>query len=108
MIIGAIIVGILILALMILGEQISDRCGGDFEFGEIIGAIITLLFVMEICLVHEIIEKPKPSALDVYRDNTELEITFVNGTPIDTVVVFQRNLQPKQFGNSEQLKGGEK
>lgn len=90
MIIGAIIVGILILALMILREHIIERCGGGFEFGEFIGAVVTILFVIEICLVHEIIEKPKPSALDVYRGNTELEITFVNGTPIDTVVVFQK------------------
>lgn len=90
MIIGAIIVGILILALMILGECIRERCDGGFEVGAFIGVVITILFVMEICLVHEITEKPKPSALDVYRGNTELEITFVNGTPIDTVVVFQK------------------
>ena len=89
MIIGAIIVGILILALIILGEHISNRCDGSFYVGIFMGIVITLLFVMEICLVHEIIEKPKPSALDVYRDNTELEITFVNGTPIDTVVVWK-------------------
>ena len=95
MIIGAVVVGILIFALMILREHIIERCGSSFEFGEFIfgefmGAVITILFVIEICLVHEIIEKPKPSALDVYRGNTELEITFVNGTPIDTVVVFQK------------------
>ena len=90
MIIGAIIVGILILALMILGECIRERCDGGFEFGAYIGTIVTILFVMEICLVYEIIEKPKPTVLDVYRGNTELEITFVNGTPIDTVVVFQK------------------
>ena len=30
-----------------------------------------------------------PSALDVYRGNTELEITSVNGVPTDTVVVFK-------------------
>lgn len=89
MIIGAIIVGILILALMILGKYIRERCDGGFDFGEFIGAVVTILFVIELCLVHEIIEKPKPSALDVYRDNTELEITFVNGTPIDTVVVWK-------------------
>lgn len=90
MIIGAIIVGILILALIILGECISNRCDDSFYVGVFMGIVITILFVMEICLVHEIIEKPKPSALDVYRGNTELEITFVNGTPIDTVVVFQK------------------
>ena len=47
--------------------------------------------VIEICLVSMIIGKPTPSALDVYRGNTELEITSVNGMPIDTVVVFKKN-----------------
>ena len=32
---------------------------------------------------------PKPTALDVYRGNTELEITSVNGVPTDSVVVFK-------------------
>ena len=89
MIIFAIIVGILIFTLIILGGHISKRCGDSFDFGAYIGTIVTLLFVIEICLLNEIIEKPKPSALDVYRGNTELEITFVNGTPIDTVVVWK-------------------
>lgn len=31
----------------------------------------------------------QPSALDVYRDKTELKITSVNGVPNDTVVVFK-------------------
>lgn len=89
MIIGAIIVGMLILALMILGEHISERCGGDFEFGAIIGAVITILVVTEICLVREIIEKPKPSALDVYQNKTTLEITYKDGVPVDSVVVWK-------------------
>ena len=50
-----------------------------------------MVIVIEICLVFIIIEKPTPSAIDVYRGNTELEITSVNGTPIDTVVVFKKN-----------------
>lgn len=33
--------------------------------------------------------EPKPTALDVYRGNTELKITAVNGVPTDTVVVFK-------------------
>ena len=89
MIIGAIIVGILILALMILREHIIERCGGSFEFGEFIGAVVTILFVIEICLVHEIIEKPKPSALDVYQNKTTLEITYKDGVPVDSVVVWK-------------------
>lgn len=93
MIIGAIIVGILIFALMILGGYIKDRWGGSFEDGTFIASGIAILMFIEICLLSNIIEKPKPSALDVYRGNTELEITSVNGTPIDTVVVFKKELQ---------------
>ena len=50
-----------------------------------------ILMVIEICLIEIIKEKPTPSALDVYRGNTELEITSVNGVPTDTVVVFKTN-----------------
>ena len=91
MIILAIIVGVLIFALIILCSYISERCDGSFDAGVFIGAIIIMLMIIEICLVEIITEKPTPSAIDVYRGNTELEITSVNGTPIDTVVVFKKN-----------------
>ena len=93
MVIGAIIVGVLIFALIILCTYISERCDGSFVAGVFIGAITIMLMIIEICLVVTIKEKPTPSALDVYRGNTELEITSVNGTPIDTVVVFKKELQ---------------
>ena len=65
----------------------------DFRLniGVFIGSFTTILVVVEICLVNCVIEKQKPSALDVYRGNTELEITSVNGIPTDTVVVFKKN-----------------
>ena len=89
MIIFAIIIGVLILASIILCTYISERCDGSFVAGVFIGAITIMLMIIEICLVAIITEKPTPSAIDVYRGNTELEITSVNGTPIDTVVVFK-------------------
>ena len=89
MIIGAIIVGIFILALMILWTFFRERGGSSFDAG----VVIMTLVIIEICLISNIIEKQKPSALDVYRRNTELEITSVNGTPIDTIVVFKKNLK---------------
>ena len=89
MIIVAIIVGILILALIILGEHISERCSGGFEVGAFIGVAIAILFVTEICLINEIIEKSKPSALDVYQNKTTLEITYKDGVPVDSVVVWK-------------------
>ena len=79
----------IIFALITLDTHLSERYGGNFDTGVIIGIIIAILMVIEICLVSMIVEKPIPSALDVYRGNTELEITSVNGSPIDTVVVFK-------------------
>ena len=91
MIIGAIIVGILIFALMILWAFFRERGGSSFDAGVFIGVVITMSVVLELCLISNIIEKQKPSALDVYRGNTELEVTYVNGTPIDTIVVFKKD-----------------
>ena len=93
MIIGAIIVGILICILIILSFHISNNSTEDFDIGFIIGDIITILVIIEVYLLSNIKEKPTPSALDVYRGDTELEITSVNGTPTDTVVVFKKELQ---------------
>ena len=91
-IIAAVILGIMIIILIILSiNHFNMNCIGDFETGEFIGINIILLIFMETVLVVDIISIQKPSALDVYRGNTELEITFVNGTPIDTVVVFKKN-----------------
>lgn len=50
---------------------------------------ITLLLKAIIIAIANI-QEPKPTALDVYRDNTELKITSVNGIPTDTIVVFKK------------------
>ena len=96
MIIVEIIVGIIILASLILVGILSEKYGDSFDAGVFMGIIIAILMFIEICLISNIIEKQKPSALDVYRGNTELEITSVNGTPIDTVVVFKKNNYDKK------------
>ena len=70
MIIGAIIIGIFILALITLGIHISKECDDSFDIGVFIGIIIAILMFIEICLFGCITEKQKPSALDVYRGNT--------------------------------------
>jgi hypothetical protein len=90
-IIVAIILGVYIFALIIFVLRLGNNSVVDFNIGVFFGAIITILIIIEIGLVANIIEEPTPSALDVYRGNTELEITSVNGTPIDTVVVFKKN-----------------
>lgn len=37
-------------------------------------------------------EKSIPTAMDVYRGNTTLEITYRDGVPIDSVVVFKQKV----------------
>lgn len=91
-IVGAVILGIIIIALVILcNTYLRKNCIKDFDIGVFVGMSIAALIVFETALILDIIYLPRPSALDVYRGNTELEITSVNGIPTDTVVVFKKN-----------------
>ena len=89
MIIDAIILGILVCVSVILTALKGRNSSCDFDTGVIMGGIIATLMTIEVYLLANIIGEPKPSAIDVYRGNTELEITSVNGIPTDTVVVFK-------------------
>ena len=93
MIIGAIIVGIFILALMILWAFFRERGGSSFDAGVVIGVVIMTLVIIEICLISNIIEKQKPSALDVYQGKTTIEYTIRDGVKVDSVVVFKKELK---------------
>lgn len=88
-IIGAIIIVVFIFALIGVGSHLSDKWGSGFSVGIFIGVVITIFIVIEICLVSRIIEKPKPTAMDVYKGKTTLEITYKNGVPIDSTVVWE-------------------
>ena len=87
--IGVIIIGILICVLVILTAFVGRNSSCDFDNGVIMGGSIAMLITIEVYLLADIIGDTKPSALDVYSGNTELEITSVNGVPTDSVVVFK-------------------
>ena len=87
--IGVIIIGILICVSVILTAFVGRNSSCDFDNGVIMGGSIAMLMTIEVYLLADIIGDTKPSAIDVYRGNTELEITLVNGVPTDTVVVFK-------------------
>ena len=87
--IGVIIIGILICVSVILTAFKGRNSSCDFDTGVIMGGCIAMLITIEVYLLADIIGEPKPSAIDVYRGNTELEITSVNGVPTDSVVVFK-------------------
>lgn len=53
---------------------------------------VLLLFVTSFAfgvVFYKYMDEDTPKALDVYRGNTVLEITSVNGVPKDTVVIFK-------------------
>lgn len=81
-----IIVYILLIGIFIWGLTIAKN--DDSVLPYIAGSLIGLTF-MFVIITH--IKIKTPTALDVYRGNTELEITSVNGVPTDTVVVFKNN-----------------
>ena len=57
----------------------------------ILGSFLMItLSAIEILIISKMENiPPEPTAIDVYRGLTELEITSVNGVPKDTVVVFK-------------------
>lgn len=62
------------------------------SFGGVILAGIGFFILLTIFIPVE----PLPTAIDVYRNRTELEITSVNGVPTDTVVVWKDELLKNQ------------
>lgn len=78
-IIYIVLIGLFIWALNLSKEE-------DAVLPYIAGCLIGITF-MFVIMTH--IKIKTPTALDVYRGNTELKVTSVNGVPTDTVVVFK-------------------
>lgn len=54
--------------------------------GFYIGVIFTCILTLIIILVFN---KKDPSAIDVYRGKTTLEITYKDSIPVDSIVVYK-------------------
>lgn len=56
-------------------------------------AVIIIVFVGSVLgfVSHNIMYYNEPPAIEVYRGNTTLEITYKDGVPIDSVVVYKSN-----------------
>ena len=95
MIIAAIIVGIIIIGLIVLKDFINNNGYGDIDIGVFFGVALSIFFVIEICIINDIIAEPKPKAMDVYQGKTTLEYTIRDGVKIDSVVVFKNSVYGK-------------
>lgn len=86
--IAAVIISVMLVVLMIV---LTYNIYKENSVCVILASIcITMCFIALIFVTDEISSiSSEPTALDVYRGLTELEITSVNGVPQDTVVVFK-------------------
>ena len=92
MIMFSIILGAAIVALLLSGFYMSDNKLGDFDMGVAFGVIITLFVVIEVSILASILEKPSPTAMDVYQGKTTLEYKVVDGMKIDSIAVFRDSI----------------
>ena len=56
-----------------------------FGNGVLTGIFFLMAFIVIICTLGD----PIPTALDVYRNKTELEITYKNTVPVDSTVIWK-------------------
>lgn len=95
MIIAAIILEVIIIGLIVLINHISRYCSDDLGVGMFFGFWLIICIVIEIGLIIDITEEPRPKAMDVYQGKTTLEYTIRDGEVIDSVVVFKDNIYGK-------------
>lgn len=91
-VIGVIIIGILLVAIITAIFAIDYNKKGKFDLGVIFGLILSILVSIEVVLLSSILEDPKPTAIDVYQGKTTLEYTIRDSVKIDSVVVWKGDI----------------
>lgn len=92
MIIAVIILGLIIIGLIVLMAHISRYCNDDLNIGFFFGFWLIICVVIEIGMIIDITEEPKPTPMDVYQGKTTLEYTIRDGEVIDSVVVWKGDI----------------
>ena len=75
---------IIVSLIIVLKDSISDKA--TYDNTPIFFITMILNIIIAFCLI---INLRKPRAIDVYQGNTTLEITYKDGIPIDSVVVWK-------------------
>lgn len=83
--------GLLIFTLLLLIASVGILtycCHKDdpetIRYGVAFSVLFTSVAIMAVVVMFSI-----PQAIDVYRENTRLQVTYVDNTPVDSVVVFK-------------------
>ena len=83
-----LIVIIIVSILLMLGYGAYLDCRYDLNGSWSMFIVISFIIVVCVFLLVDL-KLNNPSAIDVYRGKTELEIHSINGLPQDTVVVWK-------------------
>ena len=81
--------GIILIVVGIIGFITALYCGKWYD--DMLGTVSCVLFMIGLIItMGYVIDKDiTPTAMDVYRGKTTLEITYKDGVAIDSVVVFK-------------------
>ena len=75
------------IVIVIAGVMATKLANYKNSYSIICLALLTILWCINICCVAVIINQP--TAIDVYKGKTELQITHKGTIPVDSVVVFK-------------------
>lgn len=84
---GSLIILLFGVFLIILGGGIGIR----YNTNPLPTLFIAVGIIICFCVIAPSKSNDKPSALDVYRGKTTLEITYRDSIPVDSVVVYKNN-----------------
>ena len=79
---------VILLIIGIVVFILGIACNETDNLGFWLGVIGSWIMVIALLAMEE---SSKPSAMDVYKGKTTLEITYRDSVPVDSVVVFKNN-----------------
>ena len=83
-----LIIEILFFIVLVIAGVIATKLANyKNSYSIICLTLITILWCINICCVAVIVNQP--TAIDVYKGKTELQITYKGTIPVDSVAVFK-------------------
>lgn len=77
------------IALVALKRFISSSGDGNMDTGFFLEICVSMFYVIEICIVSDMIAEPKPTSMDVYQGKTTLKYEVIDGEIVDSCVVWK-------------------
>ena len=74
-----------VFVIMVVIVMFCNVSGNSYYYS----AAMTVGIILLLSAILSVIDKTNPTAIDVYRNKTTLEITYRGNVPIDSTVVFK-------------------